>query len=380
VLGSNAIRQWYLVHKWTSLICTIFLLLLCITGLPLIFYHEIDHLLGHEAEPAAMPGVPTANLDKIVTTGLAKYPGAVAQFLSFDDEAPLVYLTVGPKPDSAPDLNHTLTMDARTAQIYDVPPFDEGFMWVMFKLHTDLYAGLPGMLFLGFMGLLFAASIVSGAVVYGPFMLRIDFGTVRKKKSTRIKWLDLHNLLGVVTLAWAFVVGFTGVINTLATPIIQLWQYNELSAVVAPYQGKPAPTQLGSMEEAMRTARAAAPHMTPAFVAYPGTAYSSPHHYAIFMRGDTELTKKLLKPALVDTVTGKLTNVVDLPWYVAALLVSQPLHFGDYGGMPMKIIWAVLDVITIIVLGSGIYLWLGRRRTSLDSRVAELEMGAAKAS
>ena len=380
MLGSDAIRKWYLVHKWTSLICTVFLLLLCITGLPLIFYHEIDHVLGHEAEPAEMPGVPNANLDQIVATGLAKYPGHVVQYLSFDDEEPLVYLTVGPTPGSAPELNHTLTMDARTAQIYEVPPFDEGFMWVMFKLHTDMYAGLPGMLFLGLMGLLFAASIISGVVVYGPFMRRLDFGTVRKKKSTRVKWLDLHNLLGVVTLAWAFVVGFTGVINTLATPIIQLWQNQELSAIIAPYQGKPLPTHYGSMEEAMSNARAAAPHMTPAFVAYPGTAYSSPHHYAIFMRGDTELTSKLLKPALVDTETGKLTNVVDLPWYVAALLISQPLHFGDYGGMPMKIIWAVLDVVTIVVLGSGVYLWLGRRRTSLDSRVAELELGAAKAS
>ena len=182
MLGAEAIRKWYLVHKWTSLICTIFLLLLCITGLPLIFYHEIDHLLGHEAEPAAMPGVPTANLDRIVATGLARHPGNVVQYLSFDDEAPIVYLTVGPTPRSAPELNHTLTMDSRTAEIYDVPPFDEGFMWVMFKLHTDLYAGLPGMLFLGFMGLLFAASIVSGIVVYGPFMRRLDFGTAQEKE------------------------------------------------------------------------------------------------------------------------------------------------------------------------------------------------------
>jgi uncharacterized iron-regulated membrane protein len=42
--------------------------------------------------------------------------------------------------------------------------------------------------------------------------------------------------------------------------------------------------------------------------------------------------------------------------------VSQPLHFGDYGGMPLKIIWALLDGLTIIVLGSGLYLWWARRR------------------
>lgn len=43
-------------------------------------------------------------------------------------------------------------------------------MWVMFKLHVDLFAGLPGTLFLGFMGLLLLVAIVSGVVLYAPFM------------------------------------------------------------------------------------------------------------------------------------------------------------------------------------------------------------------
>jgi uncharacterized iron-regulated membrane protein len=64
---------------------------------------------------------------------------------------------------------------------------------------------------------------------------------------------------------------------------------------------------------------------------------------------------------LIDASSGKVTDSRELPWYVVSLLVSQPLHFGDYGGMPLKIIWGVLDVLTIIVLGSGLYLWLKRR-------------------
>jgi hypothetical protein len=27
----------------------------------------------------------------------------------------------------------------------------------------------------------------------------------------------------------------------------------------------------------------------------------------------------------------------------------------------LKIIWALLDVVTIVVLGSGLYLWLGKK-------------------
>ncbi len=51
-----------------------------------------------------------------------------------------------------------------------------------------------------------------------------------------------------------------------------------------------------------------------------------------------------------------------MPWYMLALRLSQPLHFGDYGAVPMKVLWAILDIIAIIVLGSGVYLWLGRRK------------------
>lgn len=63
---------------------------------------------------------------------------------------------------------------------------------------------------------------------------------------------------------------------------------------------------------------------------------------------------------LVDAKTAQVTAAPKLPWYLTALLVSQPLHFGDYGGMPMQILWALLDIATIVVLGSGLYLWLKR--------------------
>jgi uncharacterized iron-regulated membrane protein len=64
------------------------------------------------------------------------------------------------------------------------------------------------------------------------------------------------------------------------------------------------------------------------------------------------------------------------PLDLYAPVYGQPLHFGDYGGLTMKIIWALLDIITIIVLASGIYLWLGKRRSALEQRLAELIGGA----
>jgi len=132
----------------------------------------------------------------------------------------------------------------------------------------------------------------------------------------------------------------------------------------APYKNVPPPQRLGSLEQAMRAAMAREPAMKLGFVAYPGTLFSSAHHYAVFMRGTEPLTARLFKPVLVDALTGQVTDSRELPWYLTALLVSQPLHFGDYGGMPMKVIWALLDLITIVVLASGLVLFAKRRRTS----------------
>lgn len=83
------------------------------------------------------------------------------------------------------------------------------------------------------------------------------------------------------------------------------------------------------------------------------------------MRGTESLTSRLLKPALIDAETAKITGSRELPCYVTALLVSQPLHFGDYGGMPLQILWALLDVI-IVVLWSGLEVWWRKRKQSVD--------------
>jgi len=380
-LSRRGIRGWYLVHKWTSIICTAFLLMLCITGLPLIFHEEIDALSDDGQALAEMPaGTPLLSLDRLMANALASRPGEVGLFISFDEDRPVTNITTGPTPDATEDQMTIRSFDMRTGEQVGVID-DSGVMHFILKLHTDMFLGLPGMLFLGLMGLLFFVAIVSGVVLYAPFMRKLDFGTLRTGRSARLKWIDYHNLLGIVALAWMSVVGLTGVINTLATPIVKAWQFGELAEMTRAYDGldAPPPTRLASLHDAVETAKAAAPSFRPQFVAFPGGAFSSQHHYAVFLQGDTPITKRLLTPALIDARTGALTDMRPLPWHTQALLLSQPLHFGDYGGLPLKIIWAILTVFTIVVLGSGLYLWLGRRRAPLDARVAEVETGGLAA-
>lgn len=361
------IQTWFQIHKWTSLICTAFLLMLCLTGLPLIFHEEIEELEGKPHLAKQVPaGTPLAGLDKQATNALAKYPNKVIRYIYWDEHEPnTTSFSLSDSIDAPPD-NYTIAiMDDHTAEILETPNFQEGFMYVMLQLHVDMFMGIGGKLFLGLMGLLFVAAIVSGIMLYGPIMKRFDFGMVRTQRSTRLKWLDLHNLLGVVTIVWGTVVGLTGVINTASEIVLGLWQIGQLSEMTAPYKNaKPLTGKLGSLDQAVALTKQAAPGMEPSIVAFPGTPFTSKHHYAVFVKGNTPLTKRIIKPALIDAKSGTLTDMRDMPWYVNALFISQPLHFGDYGGLPLKIIWALFDIATIVILASGLYLWFARNKAT----------------
>ncbi len=368
-MQARTLRGWGWVHKWSSLVCTLFILLLCLTGLPLIFSHEIDHLTGAEIEAPPMPtGTPRIRLDRVAAEAVGAYPGLVPLYFFAEEDLPdLWYVKLDTRVDTDESDALLILADARTGAVVDVPAFDEGFMSVMYRLHVDLYAGLPGKLFLGFMGLLLVVAIVSGVVLYAPFMRKLRFAEVRRERAPRTRWLDLHNLLGIVTLVWALAVGFTGVINTWADLIFKGWQAEQVAAlqagetrVLLTAAASDAPAADGSLQTAVDRVLAAAPGMAISMIAYPGTLRATPEHVAVILRGDTPLTSRLTQALLVDPASGEVLEASARPWYVTALQLSEPLHFGDYGGLPLKVLWALLDVLTIVVLGSGLYLWLKR--------------------
>ncbi len=363
-MRTTTIRRWSFVHTWTSLICTLFLLMLAITGLPLIFHHELEHLLGEAPELREMPAdIPHLDLQQLVSAAERHRPDEVVQYFGWEADEPngvvaITAATAGTEPNSS----YTFMLDARTGEAVEMPAANGGLMMFFLRMHVDMFAGLPGKLFLAFMGIMLIVAIISGVVLYAPFMRRLEFAQVRHDRSSRTRWLDLHNLIGVVTLSWALVVGITGVVSACADLLIEAWRAESLATMLEPYQDAPPLTARAPASDLLKIATQAAPGMQPDFIAFPGTRFSSEHHYSVFMNGSSHLTSHLYTPVLIDAQTLEVTAVGDRPWYMDALGLSQPLHFGDYGGRPMQILWAILDILTIIVLGSGLYLWWVRRR------------------
>ena len=372
-MKASTVRRWYRIHKWSSLICTAFLLMACITGLPLVFSDELQALLDPHAVPAAQQAAIMApSIDAMVAKTQILFPGLHPYNVYWDDDEPRIFVNMSPSDDPKDEEIKQAIFDAHTGKLLEVPKGGFDLVEFLLTLHSELFLGLTGQIVLGVMALSFVISLVSGALLYGPFMRRLNFGTYRAGAAPRTRWFDLHNLVGIVTLAWAFVVGATGILNAISTPLFSLWRAQTMPGILAPYHGKPAPTHFGSVDAAVKEVALALPKIRVSSVVFPNRIYGSPQHYLIWCKGKTPITALLFTPVLVDVQTAAMTTTGALPWYLRALEVSRPLHFGNYGGLPLKVLWALFDLALISVLVSGLYLWLVRRRLPLESELNRL--------
>ncbi len=306
-----------------------------------------------------------ANIDSMIVQAQARFSALHPFSVGWDDDEPRIFVNMSPSDDPKNGEIRQVIFDAYTGKLLEVPKDSFDLTDFLLRLHSEMFLGISGEMTMGAMALTFVISLVSGALVYGPFMRRLDFGTYRRNGAKRTQWFDLHNLLGIVTLTWALVVGASGIMNALSTPLFDLWRAQTLPKIMAPYRDMPAFSRLSSINAAVDVVHEALPQMEITGVLFPNPKLGSPRHYIVWTRGKTPVTSRLFTPAIVDVTTGQITTARGLPWYLRALEVSRPLHFGDYGGLPLKIIWALFDVALIAVLLSGVYLWLSRRRRPL---------------
>src|SRR3546814_18164535 len=126
-------------------------------------------------------------------------------------------VTPAPRADS-PAADMTIQILYRSTGDATATVDESGVMHFLLQLHTDMFLGLPGMLFLGLMRLLFVIAIVSGVVLYATFMRKLDFGHLPTARSHRIKWPAHPNLHRIVALTSSDLRYCTDFIHTLQTP------------------------------------------------------------------------------------------------------------------------------------------------------------------
>lgn len=353
------------VHRWASLIATLPFLVLCVTGVILIFHEEIDAALGVAPADAA----PTeARLTECMANAAKDFPDERVLSIGLDPEGhPGVFLIVTAAPaETGFDHAKLRLYDLNTGTLMgDADPSKTFTGWVL-ELHAEWFAGPVGRLIGALVALLVVASLLSSLVIYGPFMKKLAFGTVRRAKGARLTQLDLHNLVGAVVVGWAVVVSLTGFALGFSQVATGVWQYTDLSALRREFENATPVDRLAPPTSVVKVITDAQARAKPGWgvrtVIYPHTDFTTPRHYGVLLGGSEGLDAQMLDVSVVDAETGEVVRELEMPSYLQAVFVSEPLHFGNYGGLPLKLFWTLCTLLTLFITGNGAWLFFDRRR------------------
>lgn len=216
----------YKVHRYVSLICALFFLLLVLTGLLLLFRHEINAWnttnLPARSGPMEMDAIWSA-LPAGMDAVAASAPGKRIRAVTPDPSDGTLYFRVenlsGGKKERAHmrmggeqilyDVRSKTTFN-RTKRTYRIPML-QTLLHEAHLLHVQMKMGSAGRDFLAAMCVLTLVSILTGLWLYAPMMKTLPFGR-RRSNSTRLLVSDWHKIVSVITCAWAFLLTLSGIL------------------------------------------------------------------------------------------------------------------------------------------------------------------------
>lgn len=190
------------------------------------------------------------------------------------------------------------------------------------------------------------------------------FKPLRAGHGARIFWGDLHRLAGVWSIWFIAVISITGTwfliqailadnhITFSSRPIVPVIAREDVPQTP---DGSPAPRI--DLDEAARIAGLAMPGLEINFIALPATAYS---HVTLSGPGWYPL---MFQSASVNPYTRNVDSQFLISDRSALEFVTEsmrPLHTGDFGGLPIKLVWFFFGLVLTLMVFSGLLIWTKR--------------------
>lgn len=250
-----------------------------------------------------------------------------------------------------------------------VPPVETPWLAFVQQLHFNLTIPTAiGRYIVGLFGTLLLASLVTGILAHRRILK--DAFRLRRGGSTRLTNADLHNRIGLWALPFHLIVALTGSLLGLAgliTALLAMAAYKgDQEKAIASLLGPPAremhrAAPLPDVAAVLRSIERIAPGSAVEQLAFehPGDegqqvrAYiAAPGHLA---RNEGLLFdasgQMIWKAGLTDGNAGsRIYGMI------------TPLHYGTYGGVPLKLIYMVLGSGLTVIVATGGNVWLARRR------------------
>ncbi|MBO9150931.1 PepSY-associated TM helix domain-containing protein [Chitinophaga sp. GCM10012297] len=352
-------QQIFKIHRITGLIAGVFLLLLSFTGSLLVFSDEIDHAVN-KGLYEVKPGGDRLPLNELYQKGAAANPGS--PYLTFLrlPQAPNESLIMRAEYSAEDKVYNYL--DPYTGEVIYRRGNKNYFTgWLLF-LHFTLLSGRNGSIIILCATVLMLISIATGLYVYRKHLGKVlTFRDKIEWKYRQRRWRNLHRVVGVWALLFNLLMVITGI-------TIQLRVVSSRVAKTTAYE---IPQEPIDYDHLLTVARAEIPGITIMGIRPPKTAGGP----VLFLgnAGEPALFGEYSSTVSVQPEDGKVVKKIDFKTagFSQKLNASViPLHFGNYGGIPLKILWTLLGLTPGALALSGILIWY-RRKFIVKKRMAK---------
>ncbi|HAQ24665.1 MAG TPA: peptidase [Pseudomonas sp.] len=358
-------RLWFLVHSWLALPIWFFLLIICVTGTLATVSQEIVWLANPDVR-SSKPSTDAERLDyeQILQAVQTQEPRLAVLGLSRPQEDHFALTVRVAYPDAT---TATLYVNPYSGAIQGVSPLFD-FRQFTRALHGwwlapwgDGYSW--GWYLVCSLGPLMLASLITGLVVYKRFWRAFFKPRLRLNQGARVFWGDFHRLSGIWSIWFIAIISVTGtwfllqaILSDFDIPYVEGRPPAVIQRDAAPSNAGQAPQSLG-LDEITRIAQARVPGFEPSFILLPESAYGP---VTVWGRGWYPLMNQSLSISPYDgSIVG--TNLLDDRPALAFVTESMyPLHFGDFGGLWLKLVWFLFGLLLTFMVLSGLLIWSKR--------------------
>jgi uncharacterized iron-regulated membrane protein len=361
-------------HSWIGIIISPLLFLIFWAGAVTLFYEEVKQWAVAPQFPVSIQQQKMP-LQQIVEAKLAQYPfdyqeHMMVQMPSHHDPYYKVYLDLVREKGKEDEHGEvaSLLVDSQSGEtIANKEDFFLGDF--LYQLHYNL--NLPaGTYIVGIISLFFFFALVSGIFIHAKKLFR-HFFQYRTDKNRRDKLLDLHNVVGVITLPFTLMYALSGLVFNLAIVY-------QIAFVVFIYQGDQNTLFKDAGFALFDEPRIEQPlDMTPAYKIIEETRkrdnftvsnvifYNYGDEAAIIqIRGDNLSHFSQNDEFFYRVKTGELLNKTDITNYNVfrkGREIIATLHFGDFAGVDVRIFYFILSIAICVMIVAGNMLWLDKR-------------------
>lgn len=367
------------IHHWAGLYTGIVIGILCFTGAVAVFIPEIDGWIQrnyYSVSASSFATPPLPKIDSALAEAKKQYPKMSGLLIDMPDKpggiATFSFAVKG--KDKASTQIYSLFVDPVQDKILGSRDRQNSLANYLRQMHVRLYEGFWGRQLVGLAGIAFVVVTITGFLIYGNFMKKQPYPKIRKK-NTRILMADWHKVLGISALAFNFVIACSGAWLGILPKLMQWFDVkapNDFKAEVIMDKKEDANITV-HWDKVFNVVKQEFPDLKPGYM-----RASEDGSGTIEIHGsiDGQIYERNINSLVISKTSYKPLfkfNISQASFSDKLYSVQEALHFGDFGGLGLKILYAILGLISAFLSISGFVVYLYRTDKKKKRRVSSLK-------